>query len=225
MSISRIFIARHGQIASGEFLNNNPNLPKNDPVLSDLGINQAELLAEELKRLNFNGEIFSSPFRRTLMTAQAAAKLLNCPIYPCASLREVVKVQDSLKNFRGLTVEEIQNLFPETAKDATLVYPWWQNDVETSEDVAERVKPTIEKALEAGKDILLVGHGASVFASFRVLMKKTEFHFEDPLPQWYNCALTQFKVENNTVTPITVNSVSHLPATMLTQNYKYALVK
>ena len=34
----------------------------------------------------------------------------------------------------------------------------------------------------------------------------------------------EFKIENGTVIPVTVNSVSHLPATMLTENYRYALV-
>jgi broad specificity phosphatase PhoE len=224
MSNIRVFVARHGQIASGEFIRNDPNLPKSDPPLSPLGITQAQLLAEELKRLNFNGRIYSSPFRRTLMTAQATAKLLGAPLYPCSALREVIKVKDSLKDFSGLTLEGIKELFPETANDATLVYPWWENEPETSDDMDKRVSPIVDLATEAQEDILLIGHGASVVATFRCLMKKTNLRFEDSLPKWYNCALTQFKIENGTVIPVTVNSVSHLPATMLTENYRYALV-
>lgn len=52
MNCFRIFIARHGQIASGEFLNNDPDLPKEDPILYPSVTNRQTCLQKNLNGSN-----------------------------------------------------------------------------------------------------------------------------------------------------------------------------
>ncbi len=219
----RIFITRHGQIEKAEIINNNPNLPKNDPPISELGKEQAKLLAKEIQRLGFKGKIYSSPFLRTMMTAKYVSKLLNLPIYPCSELREYVPNEECMQGFKGMSLDELKVLFPEIEQDAQLTYPWWKKEIENMEDVKVRVRPFLEQLLKVGEDVLLVGHGASVYATFACLMDMSRQQFSDILPPWYNCSLTQFTYIKGKVIPVCLMGNSHIPTSMLTENGKYAL--
>lgn len=219
----RIFITRHGQIEKAEIINNNPNLPKNDPPISEFGKEQAKLLAEEMQRLCFKGKIYSSPFLRTMMTAKYVSKLLNIPIYPCGELREYVPNKECIQGFKGLSLDELKKLFPEVAENACLLYPWWKTEIENMENVMVRVRPLLERLFEEQEDVLLIGHGASAYACFYCLMDMSKQQFNDVLPNLYNCSLIQFSYSNGKVTPITLMSNTHMPTSMLTENSKYAL--
>ena len=66
----KIWVIRHGQRAK-------ITAPAYDPPLTKLGVKQAEKAALFLKKHNFNGKIYASPYRRTLETASIIAKHLN----------------------------------------------------------------------------------------------------------------------------------------------------
>ena len=64
--------------------------PDRDIALSDLGEKQAKLLGKELALRNFKGIIVSSPYLRTMTTAEAVASACDVKIYPEALFREGV---------------------------------------------------------------------------------------------------------------------------------------
>jgi len=73
-----IHITRHGQVdppalAKGE----DPDYPRGDAPISDLGRTQARLLGQRLRELGFSGVIHSSPYRRTIETAHATIDELH----------------------------------------------------------------------------------------------------------------------------------------------------
>ncbi len=221
----RIYVARHGQVAGNAFYAGNPDYPKDNPALSALGIRQACFLAEELKRIGFNGRILCSPYMRTLMTAQPVAWAFNTKIELCHELREIIKSEKGIKSFDGKPAEELKKVFPEIADDSDIPYPWWTLKSESFEDVSARVEPFVDKLLEDGEDVLLIGHGASVGAAVDYLLEKSGLEFNDfmPRPAGANCSLSEFRLCGKKLRPIMVYGVSHLPANMITSNIKKAM--
>ena len=167
-----IFITRHGQISFDELRKNNIAFSENDPPISSLGKEQAKRLAEEMQRLGFKGKIYASPFLRTIMTADSVSQLLDIPIHTCSELREIVSNEESMQEFKGLSLDELKRLFPKIAEDAELPYPWWKTEVEDLEAVKMRVRTLLEGLIEKQEDVLLIGHGASAVAAFLALCAK-----------------------------------------------------
>ena len=192
----RIYVARHGQVAGNAFYDGNPDYPKDNPALSPLGIRQAYFLAEELRRIGFNGRILCSPYTRTLMTAQPVAKAFNTKIELCHELREIVKNEKGIKSFNGKTASELKQMFPEIADESDVPYPWWTQTRESMSDVRARVEPFVDRLLAGDEDVLLVGHGASVGAAVDYLLEKSGLAFNSfmPRPVGVNCSLSQFRL-------------------------------
>lgn len=157
----RVFETRHGQVAPKDYYKNDPSLPVGDISLSPLGKEQARLLGKRLKKLNFNGLIFSSPYDRTMKTASIIAEELGVSVTPLACLHEIVCKVD--KGFRGATAEELSRNYPCVSKDFALPPCWWGDSVEDLSAVIERVKNGLESVLSnvpKDLDVLLVGHAA-----------------------------------------------------------------
>lgn len=217
----QIFITRHGQISFDELEQNNIVFSKNDPPISSLGEEQAKRLAEEMKRLNFKGKIYASPFLRTIMTANHVSQLLNIPIHICPELIEIVLDEKSMQEFKGLKLDELKNLFPKIAEDAELPYPWWKTKLEDMEAVKMRVRTLLESLIEKQEDVLLICHGASAIATFYCLLEMAE---KPPIlnSEWYNCSLTHFTYSDGKIEPVTIVNNSHLTNSMLTDNDRRA---
>ena len=213
----QIFITRHGQISFDELEQNNIVFSKNDPPISSLGEEQAKRLAEEMKRLNFKGKIYASPFLRTIMTANHVSQLLNIPIHICPELIEIVLDEKSMQEFKGLKLDELKNLFPKIAEDAELPYPWWKTKLEDMEAVKMRVRTLLESLIEKQEDVLLICHGASAIAAFYCLSEMAE---KPPFLnlEWYNCSLTHFTYSDGKIEPVTIINNSHMTNSMLTDN-------
>ena len=221
----RIYVARHGQVAGNAFYKGNPDYPKDNPALSELGIRQAHFLAEELKRIGFGGRILCSPYMRTIMTAQPISRALDIKIDLCHELREIIRSEKGVASFDGKPADELKLMYPEISDDTDIPYPWWTQKPESFDDVSERVKPLIDKLIEKGEDVLLIGHGASAGAAVDYLLEKSGLEFNDfmPRPVGANCTLSEFRLCGKKLRPVTVYGVSHLPATMITANIKKAM--
>lgn len=226
----KIYITRHGQVCPTEFFGS-ADFPMFDIPLSKLGQKQAECLAAFLKEKDFKGKIFSSPYRRTMMTADAVAKACGLPISPVQALREIIKTDESAKEFEGMTLKQLKTEFPTVAEDATLLYPWWNEFKDTREAVIKRVSDFWESLLQAGEqEALLVGHGASVFGSIYYLNKKYGLGFTDDgdalgeylADHGLNCALSCVEVDKDGkfVCGEFFNT-AHLTEDMLTSNPKH----
>lgn len=203
-----LHITRHGQIQL--------NTEYCDPDLSMLGRKQASLLGKRLKRMKFNGPIYSSPFLRTLETAQLIADQTGAKIYPASSLREMVFDTDYFTNFSGITPEEAKTRFNSIDKNASFEYPWWIIKEETHEDVYNRAAPFIESILKEGKDCLILGHGATHWAALTYMLNISGYELQKHPPD-YNCVLSTFKIEKK-VTPLRIMDISHIPPKMITSN-------
>jgi len=148
----RIFIARHGETtwnAEGRIQG------WSDPELSPLGHSQSLALLEHLKDRPIKA-IYSSPLRRSYLTAKPIADHLGTPIRRQPELKEI-----------GFGILEGKNLFQ---FDEVLKQEWnrFKDDrfsyripgAENYADVAHRLKPFVERVLaqHEGEEILIVGH-------------------------------------------------------------------
>ncbi len=148
----KIYIARHGETtwnADGRIQG------WSDPELSPLGQAQSQALLEHLKHRPIKA-IYSSPLKRSYLTAQPIADHLGTPILKQPELKEI-----------GFGILEGKNLFQfdevlkqewNRFKDHRFSYriPGGENYA----DVASRLRPFVERVLRQheGEEILIVGH-------------------------------------------------------------------
>jgi broad specificity phosphatase PhoE len=164
-----IWIARHGNRL--DFVNPewfNTAARRYDPPLSDDGFVQARELGIRLQNENIQ-HIFASPFLRTIQTANEIAQILDLPI----------KLEAGLSEWHNA---EWMSELPETHPQEFLTaeYPridWNYRPLilpkypETKGDVNLRHQNTVSKLLwEFTDDILLVGHGVSVWGATKSLI-------------------------------------------------------
>lgn len=223
----KIYITRHGQVCPTEYFGN-ADFPMFDIPLSTLGQKQAEHVAKVLKSRGFNGKIYSSPYRRTMMTAEATAKACNLPVFPEQALREILKTDEGAKEFEGMTIEQLRQEFSSVPGNAMLSYPWWKASKDTKETVIERVSVFWETLLQSDcEEVLLVGHGATVFGTIFYLNQKFGFGFpedKDELGEYLagcslNCALSYIETaKNGNFVRGEFFNTEHLTDEMLTSN-------
>ena len=131
-----------------------------DPPLSDDGLVQASQLAQRLKNENITA-IFSSPFLRTVQTANQVAEVLDLQIKLESGLSEWLNPEWMSETPEKMSIEDLGASFPriDTNYNSRIIaqYP------EIGETAYLRAGETARKlAEEFSEDILLVGHGASV---------------------------------------------------------------
>lgn len=219
-----IHVTRHGQPARHRSETGDPEYPRGDPPLTELGHEQARLLGRHLAKNGFGGPIFSSPYRRTLETAAAIAHETNCSIFPTRELQEWVP-GEGVPDFGGLELEDMRSLFGCIAPDAALPHPWFYAGPEDIAAVQARARPFIESLGRTLKghtadEALLVGHGASTGACINELLLKDlapEVN-EDPDKNW-NCSLSTVEIGPNDTRKLKAHfSIDHFPAEIVTSN-------
>lgn len=207
----KIYLTRHGQVIS-RGIDGNVQYPVGDPPLSQLGREQAAHLGVYMKHLGFSGTIYSSPYDRALETAQIIANYTGSKIIPWAPMREVVRNREGMLAYRGLTLEEIKARYPSIDPEAQMPYPWWTADLETTEKLIQRVKAGLDE-LNPQEDVLLVGHGASVYCMCEAL------GIPHKGGDGYNCSFSMYDSEDKT--HFKYLDGAHLPYEKLTFNSIY----
>ena len=208
-------ITRHGQIApEGEFIGNHLYPAGEDP-LSDLGREQARLLGERLKEQGFKGKILSSPYMRTLETANIIAEITGLTVIPFAPIREIFKTEKQFKEYKGLTLDEMREKYSRIDNDATLEYPWWTSVIEDEDEVLKRIEEgiAIAESLYPDDEILFVGHGASSNALIKAYGIPKRMH-----PFLFNCALSYCDPKNKEIRPVHCD-LAHIPYEKAFSNY------
>lgn len=185
-----VWIARHGNRL--DFVNPawfNTATRRYDPPLSADGLVQATELGERLKQENIS-HIFTSPFLRTIQTANEVAQILNLSI----------KLEAGLSEWHN---PEWMTESPETHPQDFLAarYPlidWCYQSYflpqypETELDVNQRTKATIKQLVtKFSTNILIVGHGASVWGATQGLVPNT------PMFKVALCCLTKIVRDAN----------------------------
>ena len=133
-----------------------------DPELSERGHKQAEILAKTLKKYNPT-LLFTSPLKRTYLTAKYISKELNLPINIDEDIIEI-----DHGDWSGLLVDEVKERYPDMFRN-WLYNPEVVNfpNGENLEAVFKRVKRFQEKILEKydGEVIIAVSHTVPIRAS------------------------------------------------------------
>ena len=179
-----VWIARHGNRL--DFVNPewfNTARRRYDPPLSEDGLIQAQELGQRLKNNNIS-HIISSPFLRTIQTANEVAQVLDLPIKLEAGLSEWFNPDWMDSHPETHPQEFLAQEYPRIDWSyRSLVTPSYP---ETEAKVTRRTKQTASKLMrQFSEDILLVGHGASVIGITRGLVKGNPT-FRVPL-----CSLTK----------------------------------
>ncbi len=132
-----------------------------DPPLSDDGMIQAQQLAERLKMEKIDC-IFTSPFLRTVQTANAVAVKLDLSIKLETGLSEWLNSDWMSEEPKRLTIRALAKLFPRIDASYTPIiaatYPETQAQTRKRSGLTARCLA----AEHFPKHILLVGHGTSV---------------------------------------------------------------
>ncbi len=217
----RIYVVRHAQpnfdgIGNVDITRFSPK----DPELTPKGIDQAKCLAEALYAKGFNGPILSSPYRRALETAHYTAERCGVGFEVEPEFQEIAMVK-GLPDFDGMTAEAIEQEFDEASCPDGFVYPWFKRGVETMEDVKARISSLLNRILNLysyHKELLLVGHWATVHACKEVLLKNilTEDFVEPPC---WNCSLSMYEFDTEKqLSQFELFDSSHMPDAMITSN-------
>ncbi|MBW4665658.1 MAG: histidine phosphatase family protein [Chroococcus sp. CMT-3BRIN-NPC107] len=159
-----IWIARHANRL--DFVNPDWFLTaqrRYDPPLSEDGIVQASQLAQRLKKENIKA-IFSSPFLRTIQTANQVAEVLDLQIKLESGLSEWLNPEWMSETPEKMPIHELVTLFPRIDRNynsrVVAQYP------EIGKTAFLRAGETARRLVgEFSEDILLVGHGASVLGA------------------------------------------------------------
>jgi broad specificity phosphatase PhoE len=204
-----LHVTRHGQTSKDK-----SHQPE-DPYLSELGRKQAQ----RLKDLNFQGPIYSSPYLRTIETADVIAEVLDTVIIPTAAMREYFIRENQLAGFQGATVADLQTTYSRVQTPPDFPYPWWTTQIESNDMIEARVAPLINTLTDGASDALLVGHGASVTGVHRYVLRNHAPEHANHGKRGWNCVLSSFQF-----TPqfkiIHLLDTDHLPDDVITNNAK-----
>lgn len=211
-----LFLIRHAQ-------SQNNALPESrrveDPGLTELGQQQAELLGEWIPQLKLT-KLFTSPFRRTLQTTE--------PIRKATSLTPLVKTElheqggcyrghtlDSMRGAPGMNRAEIEETFSgyEVVSDFE-GQGWWGSKPFENTRVARRragelLKWTQEEFSHTNERVAYVMH-----ADIKVFF--LEHIYSVPLSGPYNTSVTSLEITPDETRLVDFNRVGHLTNKLLT---------
>jgi broad specificity phosphatase PhoE len=179
-----IWIARHGNrhdFVHPEWFTTAPR--RYDPPLSVDGFIQAQELGQRLQAENIQ-HLFVSPFLRTIQTAHEVSQFLNLPMKLEAGLGEwhnsewmSEPPETSPQEFLAAEYAEINWNYQ------SVIHPQYP---ETKTDVNRRTAVTVKQLVQKfEEDILIIGHGASVFGVTKALVEDIP---NDKIPL---CSLTK----------------------------------
>lgn len=131
-----------------------------DPPLSPQGVERASALASELSQIPID-RLFSSPFLRSIQTADPLARLLELPIQLEWGLCEWLCQDWSTELPQTTPVEELVKLYPNIDSNyQSLILPCYP---ETSAQLSVRVSSLAHKLVQCNcKNTIAIAHKGSV---------------------------------------------------------------
>jgi alpha-ribazole phosphatase/probable phosphoglycerate mutase len=152
---NRVYVIRHGQV---EGYQDFPIYGHTDVDLTDVGMVQMKQMAERLRLVRVKA-IYSSDLKRAVIGAQLIAAYHDVPLYTLPELREM-----AFGDWETLTLPDIRRRFPEalSQRQADIVNFKAPGGGESVAELAVRVGQAFDRLreAEAGKDVVIVAHGA-----------------------------------------------------------------
>lgn len=165
MSHTRLFLIRHAEVEPKYHRTFGGRIDMN---LSDLGHEQAQVLARYLERHSFNA-IYASPMKRVQQTLAPLVKNGHPPPQTIDDLREV-----DFGDWTGLVWEQVQEKF------GVSPYKWLMEleharmpNAETGAELCERLAPVLKDMISAhaGQTVAVFCHGGIIRAALSVLLE------------------------------------------------------
>ncbi len=163
--VRRVFLARHGERVDhvDREWARSAKLP-HDPPLTDRGRRQAYELGVFLRKVGNVCTILSSPFARTLETANCVAEELKLPVYVEHGTSEWLNASWFGERRPELESQsQLKKRLPRLDLEAhqSVIFPNYPEDIN---QLASRCKETIQTIVRKYPvgDLLVVGHGISV---------------------------------------------------------------
>ena len=190
-----------------------------DPALTEVGLQQAALLAKWITGLNLT-RLIASPFLRTLLTAEQIHRETNWPVEVRAELHEQGgcysgHTPQNMMGRPGMTRQEIQQRFPSFQVAADIDgQGWWRSQPHESRETArERARRLLHTTREE------FGHteervGYVMHADIKLLFLG-HFHAE-PLETPYNVSVSKVVFNSKTARLEDYNLVQHLLPRLIT---------
>lgn len=170
-----IFLARHGSREdawNAEWIIHAKN--PYDPDLSVIGMREARQLAQRLTRERIS-YLYSSPYLRTVRTAQFCARTLKLPIRVEAGFGEWLNKDWFEQRPRTLPLQRLKTVFDRVDMDyRSITEPEFP---ESKDGSIQRFGRTIELVLGQTEDgVLIVGHGATFEGVTAALLQGQPFN-------------------------------------------------
>lgn len=183
--MTRLLLARHAETvwhAENRYAGG-----RSEPELTELGVRQAEQLAETAVTLGVE-VVVSSPQRRAVTTATPVAEALGVPLRLRPDIREV--------DFGDLEGHTLAEMAPEAVRR------FRQNPEANAFPGAEPLAAAGRRCAEALRDlwsahdgtVLVVAHGSLLRLGLCVLLDVPVAHYRHVFPILYNVALTEIRL-------------------------------
>jgi probable phosphoglycerate mutase len=206
MSVTRLYLVRHGQSAGnaeGRFGGHSPT------PLSDLGTRQAAVTAEALAKERID-IVYSSDLLRAVQTASPLAERLGLPVNKTAAFRE-----RHVGVLEGLTFDESKQAHPDDYYAlVNRVVHHRITDGESYRDLLRRATKELHDILRSnrGKRIAVFSHTGAI--CYLTLHLMGAIHRHTRTTPWLvtsNCGINRFEVRGpHNVRVLAVNDTRHL---------------
>lgn len=198
-----LLLVRHGETTWNALKKLQGNT---DVALTARGKQQAKAVAHYLRDYPID-VIYSSPLKRTLLTAQAINAHHKVMLMSDAALLE-----RGFGKLEGKSYEEIYTRYPRFGWPTALLYPWYSPlGSERLIDVEARVKNFLDKIFKkhTGKTVVIVSSGVTLRSTITQLLRAPRsFNFTYSME---NTSLTLIQVRKGGETEIhLLASVAHL---------------
>jgi broad specificity phosphatase PhoE len=227
----QLYIIRHAQSSNNALADQRHRVA--DPLLTETGHRQAELLAEHLAAGEGNttggrlgiGRLYCSPMRRALQTALPVSRALGLAPEVWIEIHEYGGVwQESAggggaRGYPGMSRQEIAAEFPGYAlPEGVSERGWWRGAQEEPETFVARaawVVDTLHSWAESDQRAAIITHGAFIDGLLNTLLKVARAE-----PVYYhhdNTGITLIDFRRNGKLSIRfLNRLDHLPAELIT---------
>lgn len=193
--MTTIYLIRHGQ----------KELHAGDPGLTKIGIKQAQQTGEYLSQFPIT-KIVSSPFKRTVETAQYIAQVLNLKYTSHEALVERMNWSDPT-----VTRQQFLQEWIKATNDREYVPPYGDSSLATG----QRIETLINEIVAKDDHIVLVTHGGAIldylrnlFGDDEVSVLRTSYDEGDDY-QMMNCAINKVVLSKSPSLEL-LNFINHL---------------
>ena len=160
-----IYLIRHGETVLTPLRKFSGTGPL-DPALTEKGLSQAELIAQEVVRLKAD-VLIASPLQRTRQTADAISRATGLEIIFDEAWFEL-----SFGTWDGMAFEEVKEKFPEDYQNWLNSASYAPGGGESYEQASVRVDEALDKivAQYPGQRVLIVTHNGIIKSAVRLAM-------------------------------------------------------